>query len=453
MQARSIDRVCFLQPYHTNKISRLEKSPPTVQSPIPLYLSITSNLNSISYEAEIVGWEDKRDIPGERREALDQEIRKHQPAEERGLYAENNKGKLCANLLSIRGLRKLPTPMPVAQLTKIEGGEPVGQRSKSGGWVYVGVLPDRSVASLDMNRKAQTLLWEKLEVGTPYSRSEIASIGQVPPLQNSREWTGITEFDNCVLLFVTLDKTEKGEAHQYHDEFDGNLFQWDSQKRNTAITKVIKRLREDNPQDVVLLFARENEKIKSKTQPFYYCGKLRYQGSFLEKPVRFHWALEDFPAGLVGSPELESLGQWKVADPDNGGSSGKGRGSISEGAKKTVVVNRYERDHRARQECIDEFGAKCWVCDYDYSKLYGPLGEAYIEVHHCVPMAVRRKKGVYNLDPLNDLKPLCANCHRMVHRKPKLEPLPPGNLKEEAWGKFVELRELAALDSWEELEG
>ena len=50
----------------------------------------------------------------------------------------------------------------------------------------------------------------------------------------------------------------------------------------------------------------------------------------------------------------------------------------------------------------------------DLSKTYGDLGEGFIECHHKVPVS-ELKPGAKT--KLSDLAVLCANCHRMLHRR------------------------------------
>ena len=42
--------------------------------------------------------------------------------------------------------------------------------------------------------------------------------------------------------------------------------------------------------------------------------------------------------------------------------------TLSEGAKKQVIVNAYERNPKARQECIKHYGTKCFICGFDFEK-------------------------------------------------------------------------------------
>lgn len=92
-----------------------------------------------------------------------------------------------------------------------------------------------------------------------------------------------------------------------------------------------------------------------------------------------------------------------------------------EGAVERVLVNRYERSRSARQACIDQWGTRCHVCELDFGEVYGDLGEGFIHVHHLVELSTVGDE--YEVDPAEDLRPVCANCHAMLHRtRPALHP-------------------------------
>lgn len=42
-----------------------------------------------------------------------------------------------------------------------------------------------------------------------------------------------------------------------------------------------------------------------------------------------------------------------------------------EGQVKTVQVNRYERDPKARKKCISTHGDTCTVCEFNFADVYG----------------------------------------------------------------------------------
>ena len=86
----------------------------------------------------------------------------------------------------------------------------------------------------------------------------------------------------------------------------------------------------------------------------------------------------------------------------------------TEGGLKVMVSSHRERDPRLREEAIRLHGTNCQACGFDFAKTYGELGKGFIEVHHVVPLSER---GIAKTNPATDLTVLCANCHRMVHRK------------------------------------
>jgi predicted HNH restriction endonuclease len=89
--------------------------------------------------------------------------------------------------------------------------------------------------------------------------------------------------------------------------------------------------------------------------------------------------------------------------------------SFWEGAVKRIQVNAFERDPRARQECLNHFGYDCQVCSFDFEKSYGEIGRRFIHVHHRFPLSKVRKG--YKVDPEKHLVPVCPNCHEMLHKK------------------------------------
>jgi len=87
---------------------------------------------------------------------------------------------------------------------------------------------------------------------------------------------------------------------------------------------------------------------------------------------------------------------------------------LPEGALKQIIVNAYERNQIARKQCIDEYGYTCSVCGFDFEAVYGMIGTGYIHVHHLKPLSEIKEE--YKVDPINDLRPVCPNCHSMIHK-------------------------------------
>lgn len=86
---------------------------------------------------------------------------------------------------------------------------------------------------------------------------------------------------------------------------------------------------------------------------------------------------------------------------------------IFEGAVRKTIINSYERNPKARKACIEHYGSSCAVCGFDFGKTYGLHAKGYIHVHHIVPLAEVREE--YEVDSVKDLRPVCPNCHSMLH--------------------------------------
>jgi 5-methylcytosine-specific restriction protein A len=88
---------------------------------------------------------------------------------------------------------------------------------------------------------------------------------------------------------------------------------------------------------------------------------------------------------------------------------------LKEGTKRKIVVNAYERNAKARQKCINHYGYLCTICNFDFRTNYGPIGEGFIHVHHLISLSEISEN--YKVNPIDDLRPVCPNCHAMLHRK------------------------------------
>jgi 5-methylcytosine-specific restriction protein A len=87
-----------------------------------------------------------------------------------------------------------------------------------------------------------------------------------------------------------------------------------------------------------------------------------------------------------------------------------------EGEKIRIEINRYERNQKAKKECLEYYGRKCEVCNFDdKNSIYSNIN--IIEVHHLKPLHENNEK--HKVDPVKDLRPVCPNCHRALHSKKK----------------------------------
>lgn len=96
---------------------------------------------------------------------------------------------------------------------------------------------------------------------------------------------------------------------------------------------------------------------------------------------------------------------------------------IQEGMKKIVDAKVYERSARLRKIAIDHYtiGGKisCKVCDFNFEDFYGSeVGKGFIEIHHVKPVFKYEGDELDRVitDALDNVTPVCSNCHRMLHR-------------------------------------
>jgi hypothetical protein len=86
---------------------------------------------------------------------------------------------------------------------------------------------------------------------------------------------------------------------------------------------------------------------------------------------------------------------------------------FTEGAASSALVTNYERNPVARQQCIAHYGNACYACGFSFGETYGETADGYIHVHHL--KAISKRGGEHAVDPVKDLRPICPNCHAVVH--------------------------------------
>lgn len=89
--------------------------------------------------------------------------------------------------------------------------------------------------------------------------------------------------------------------------------------------------------------------------------------------------------------------------------------AIVEGAVYRVAVSAYERDPEARRLCLAEHGTSCCICGFSFGSVYGEVAEGFIHVHHLRPLSEVGE--AHRVDPVADLRPVCPNCHAVLHRR------------------------------------
>jgi len=108
--------------------------------------------------------------------------------------------------------------------------------------------------------------------------------------------------------------------------------------------------------------------------------------------------------------------QEPESGPDDDADEAEG---FPEGRIQYRVHRTYERSRRlrelAKRRALKTHGRiACVVCGFDFAAVYGALGDGFIECHHTKSVSTLPEGATTKLE---DIALLCANCHRMVHRR------------------------------------
>lgn len=237
----------------------------------------------------------------------------------------------------------------------------------------------------------------RFAVGQSYTRKDVFRILGIPDPKGGIWYTGYASHGNDWFIFCGVGTTGR-TGHDYQNRFLGTRLVWYGKNRTRLSQPAMKSML--NPVSRVYVFYREDNEA-----PFQFAGIGKPTSVRDISPVEIIW---DFtPSNETTSIQYPD----EIIDPE----------TITEGARKAITVNVYERDPHARRRCLEHWGTDCYVCGFSFHSRYGDLGVGYIHVHHLRPLSEIGRE--YELDPISDLRPVCPNCHAMLHRRsPVLSP-------------------------------
>ena len=120
--------------------------------------------------------------------------------------------------------------------------------------------------------------------------------------------------------------------------------------------------------------------------------------------------LYDLAIERGGTDNIETFSSF-VSDADD-------RDELTIEEKRAYVRHsRIERNTSASKKAKAAKEAICEGCGFNFKKTYGEHGDGYIEAHHLIPLHTLPFGQAVSMDPVTDFALLCANCHRMVHRR------------------------------------
>jgi len=212
---------------------------------------------------------------------------------------------------------------------------------------------------------------EKLEIGSKHSKKELAEILGEDGLLTVREGVFSCKNSDSYFLFVDLEKEGKEDRFHFNDYFEGEYFHWDSQTTQHINSPKIRSL--VNGALEIYLFVRTTQKIKGKTQPFFYCGRVKFieHDDTTEKPVHIIFQSIDYD-DFTENEELIDIYLWnpEKAGMTSGATITK-KGVVSPKRKtsyakpttterKGLVTSRVGQGY-FRNQLIERFDNKCAV--------------------------------------------------------------------------------------------
>lgn len=180
-----------------------------------------------------------------------------------------------------------------------------------------------------------------------------------------------------------IESLEKLGGHAYYDDIY-EMFYSLSDKENLVVSwkSIIRATIERNSSD--------SQYFGGKSDLFYS----------VEGIGKGHWGLRNYK----NSDKIE------LTQEDDEFSEGKVL------LKKHLVRERNVKlIYKAKEKFKKQHGRLfCEICKFDFLKVYGKLGEDFIEAHHSIPVSQLNENDKTRLD---DIIVVCSNCHSMLHRK------------------------------------
>lgn len=137
------------------------------------------------------------------------------------------------------------------------------------------------------------------------------------------------------------------------------------------------------------------------------CPVCAYEQGYKDGLLQQHLELESFPTDVaIQSKPFPDVDEENI--------------TAKEGRRRWAQHFRRERNAKIVREKKNQVlratgSLKCEVCQFDFKKRYGALGEGFCEAHHKQPLSTLDLQ-TETETKLEDLAILCSNCHRMIHK-------------------------------------
>jgi 5-methylcytosine-specific restriction protein A len=229
-------------------------------------------------------------------------------------------------------------------------------------------------------------------VDKEYTKKDIYKIIGIPTDTHGGNWdTGYNQYNGDFFVFVNIGVPGR-TGDNYNNYFEGNLLYWEAKNNTNIYQSQIKQML--NPVGYIFIFYRYDN-----TKPFTFAGTALPFSHKNTTPVQIVWQIMNGFTDFSGKKdEINNINKL-----------------LTEGSTIERLINIFERNPVARKHCIEKHGCICKICGFNFELKYGEIGKDFIHVHHIKPLSEIQDN--YTVDPINDLIPVCPNCHAMIHRK------------------------------------
>jgi 5-methylcytosine-specific restriction protein A len=262
-----------------------------------------------------------------------------------------------------------------------------------------------AVAGGGMDRVGKPSFEDPLPDAGVSTLKESDPINTAPPLKSRRNppWSR----DELVLALNLYFRVDRSSVSSTHPDV-------------VALSALLNRLQLHGNAHRNGLYRNPNG-VSMKLMNFLRCDP-NYEGVGLARGGKLEQQIWDEYSGDREALEKAAASIAQAVDFLEGETQTQGvddSGGFVEGGVLEVVHRRRERSRmlvdRKKSAVVRETGfLRCEACGFDFQQFYGDLGEGFAECHHRSPLSdIAQSRTTL----MADLAIVCANCHRMLHRK------------------------------------
>lgn len=239
----------------------------------------------------------------------------------------------------------------------------------------------------------------QLEINQTYTAKQLANLWGYKSHHALVKGVFHPKDTDILILFVTKNR-QPGSA-QFKNELRGNIIKIEGADKHGTDQLLQKNL--EDPTDQIYLFYREKH-----TLPFTFLGKVHLIQSWIHTDTssEFEFFIENFES----IEDDMALLDYIVHYDENTSIS---LDVMCQSAKNLTYHLKCERDIGNREQVIQLLGTNCAICGFNFARTYGKdIAKDFIDIHYIGNSTSETKPNLSK-----DFIPVCANCHRMLHKK------------------------------------